>query len=286
MHMRACLSLIIKPRSFGRQPAWPRQQNSRCLSDSPINGPCWLHLFTTVCPARCKTLDGPTHSSSPLALSLSLPPSLPTRGAAQATARDGLGGGPPSARRQPPSSSSTTTTTTTPLPPRDATRRVARPRVSPLRRRSSPRPRGQPADALTRRRPLAAEEPPWWPCMKTGRSCQLPRRWIWSGRSRGPSRWPILGWSMASTSRSQRRRWICGEQPDPARALPVSTGSACWVPGSVAWLAGSAFWAPPSASVVDSDPRGSARVTAYTPSPVPNAAALPVRPLSLICTFC
>ena len=68
------ISLIIKPRSFGRQPAWPRRQNSRYPSDSPINDPRWLHLFTTVRPARCKTLDGPTHSSSPLTLSLS--PSL------------------------------------------------------------------------------------------------------------------------------------------------------------------------------------------------------------------
>jgi len=30
-----------------------------------------------------------------------------------------------------------------------------------------------------------------------------------------------------SILRSQRRRWIYGEQPDPARALPVSTRSAC-----------------------------------------------------------
>jgi len=56
-----------------------------------------------------------------------------------------------------------------------------------------------------------------------GRSRQQTRRWIWSGRSRGPSRRRIRSWCTAWTSRSQRRRWICGEQADPARALPVST---------------------------------------------------------------
>ena len=132
-------------------------------------------------------------SARSLSLTRSLPPSLPPRDAPQATAWDDLDGGPPSARRRPPSSfsSSSSSTTTTPLPPHDATRRVARPRVSPLRRRSYPRPRGQPSEALTRRRPLAADEPPWWPCMTTGRSRQQNRRWIWSGRSRGPSRRPI-----------------------------------------------------------------------------------------------
>ena len=185
--------LIIKAGRFGRSSGCPRRPDFPGPSDLPIDGPCSLHIsLQHPGPLRNprRLSPTPTPSSSPLSRSLSLPPSLPTREAAQANARDDLDGGPKSARRRRPSSSFTPTTPT-PLPRRGARQRVARPRVWRLRRRSSPRPRGQPADALTPRRPLAAEEPPWWPYMTTGRSRQQPRRWIWSGRSRGLSWRPI-----------------------------------------------------------------------------------------------
>ena len=115
------------------------------------------------------------YCARPHPLACTLPPSLPSRHATEATARADLGGGRPSARRRPHSSSSSSSTTTTPLPPRAARQRVAPPRVCPLRRQSSPRPRGQPAEAPTPRTALAAEGPPWWAWMTTGRSRQQPR---------------------------------------------------------------------------------------------------------------
>jgi len=75
----------------------------------------------------------------------------PHRASPTGTAARCHGSGQHSSRWRPHSSSSSSsnTTTTTPLPPGDARQRGARPRVWPHLRRSSPRPRGQPAEALT-----------------------------------------------------------------------------------------------------------------------------------------
>jgi len=150
-----CNFVILNYFSFGRQPGCPRRPKFFCPSDSPIDGPCVGSV------ARCSPRPPAMKPSVALrfsALALSLPPSLPARGAPQATARDGLGGGPPSTRRWPPSSSfsssSSTTPTTTPLPPRDATRRVTRPRVRPS---VAGHPHGR---AASQRRPLCRRSSP------------------------------------------------------------------------------------------------------------------------------